>query len=614
MRRNEIAFWGGEHLEKDCVTNEEKFTCVSAVRGYKVIGSTWRTWQGCVGEKTAHTMVWLHPIGGTSASAPSLDDAAAFESAAEAALATRQAVRKQDFSGVMTALSTSQQFIPVGPALTNKQLASVRSQPSPYMAGVVGAASQSPGHSARRAAHDRSSQDRVRHVLAAASAADTTMRPTGSAGLFGSSSEVLGSLASSSCGGTSYHEQVCPPAYHVAGSTPRSRSLVHLDTLPPKLAQPMLRPVTSLGAACGPAGLGPRGDEELADDEHEQLLLEMRREDMRKVVAPQPTASLKRSFSAPAPLDMADEPTRTLGTTPGGIRTLASSASCNMLKLPSPYDLRKPLRLAGLVPPEDNDSLQRANAAERRATRYGAAPVAVRLAPSPMRLSSVASRLASPLEFFATIAESTDGSGIGNRGTDGGTIIAEAGQYHPALLLPTSSSAQIAKRLPHATASATRAAAQQLVSLSPAAAVAPAAPTPHGISGSSAAYNGKYGQRPPPPSRESSLMWGSAAADRPLFMPHAAPRYARDWVATQAGVEADFKARASATRVAAGGAGHTSVQVPWVPQAAGPSLNFISGKPAPAAPRRASAAQGVPWIDSQRTPPTGMAFTGGSFR
>ena len=43
--------------------------------------------------------------------------------------------------------------------------------------------------------------------------------------------------------------------------TTSSRPLrLHLETLPAKLQTPMLRPVSALGAACGPAGLGaPRG-------------------------------------------------------------------------------------------------------------------------------------------------------------------------------------------------------------------------------------------------------------------------------------------------------------------------------------------------------------------
>ena len=570
-------------------------------------------------------MVWLQPIGSTaSAVAPPLDDAAALENPADLAarrqleegLAARQAERQQDFSGIFDALGSSPAYFPAGKALTSKQLETVRSQPSPYLAGVVGAASQ-PRHTGRpvRVSNDPVSQDRVRRALIATEAAVTTssaaLQHSVTTGYMGNPSEGLGSMVASSSRASTPHDGArAPQVYHIPGTTPRSRSLIHLDTLPSKLAEPLLRPVGPFGAAVGPLGLGPRGDEELSDYEHAQLMLQLQREEQKRVVAPQASTALARSISAPAPLHTAGPgATWPEGATP--TRSLAQSSSSHMLKLPSPHDLRQTVRLGGLVPPEENTSMMRAKAAERRASRYGSAPVAVRLSPSPMRFSSVASRLASPNEFFATIAES-EGSVRGSVGADG-VFMTEPSRYHPSAMMASSSSAPALPRyVPSApTPHAARATAQKTP-------MAPASTAPHGGHvGGSPPPKARDGQRAPPPSRESVVVWHTnASAPAPAAPPAAAPRYAREWVNKQAGLEADFSARR-----AAGGLGQegrlSAVRVPWKAQATNaPPLNFISNKPAPAPPRNQSVAHAPPWIADSRgaTPSAAVRAGGGMFR
>ena len=88
-------------------------------------------------------MVWLRPIGSSSSSAPALDDAAAPEDPTrqqlEAALAQRDEARRLEYAGILEALSSSEGLAPSA-KLTRKQLEAMRSRPSPYSAGVVGAA------------------------------------------------------------------------------------------------------------------------------------------------------------------------------------------------------------------------------------------------------------------------------------------------------------------------------------------------------------------------------------------------------------------------------------------------------------------------------------------
>lgn len=588
-------------------------------------------------------MVWLRPLGGAStSSAPRLDDASALEQPAdaaarqqlEAALQQKQAARQAEFSGALDALHKSPSFVPVGTTLTTAQLAAIQAQPSSYNAGVVGAAANPLGvgkPSPRRAKyHNKSNQPRSANLAPQqppAAEADAPLPPPppladSSALPIGpgyAPSDVYGgigttSLFTDSTSATATGAQRAPEAaVHVPGTSPRSRSLVHLETLPSSLAAPALRPVSALGAACGPAGLGARGDDDLSEAEHALLLQDREHEQRRRMVAPQPSSKgrLPRSVSAPLAYARAAEmqvPPPSVASTSSAMtpssRDLAhAGGTSSMVRLPTAGDLRKAAHLENLVPPQPNDSLQRVLASERRQAKYGMAAVAVKLAPAPTRFSSMASRLASPAEFFAS-----HGMG-GGRGGGGGLASASV----PAL--------------PHAG----RGAARQLVSMSGGAGPSSglttpsAAPPAPGYSDSALASPSllrRYGEYAPPPSRESAYQWdprapslqmryppAAAVPAAPPAAPPALPNFPRDWVHKQAGLASDFAARrAAAASAAAGGSEQPRVRVPWREEkvADGLAANFIYGKPQPAPPRGRHV-QGVPWIAGHDQPRTGRS-------
>ena len=164
---------------------------------------------------------------------------------------------------------------------------------------------------------------------------------------------------------------------------------------------------------------------------------------------------------------------------------------------------------------------------------------------------------------------------------------------HPALRLSISASAPALPRYPPAGPGG--GGTSQLVTLTPPAYGAAAV----GIVGTA---QSRIGPRLAQPSRDSSHSWGMRPPDfAPPSMPPPPPSIAREWVAKQKGMDADFAARAAAVERAG------SVRIPWLETSytSKPACtNFISAKPVPAPPRgrHTGAASGVPWIDERQQP------------
>ena len=376
----------------------------------------------------------------------------------------------------------------------------------------------------------------------------------------------------------------------------------------------------------------------------------------------------------------------------GAMLLLQSATSHDRLRLPTVRDAnRTSAAMSSFLPPPPSDSLRRAQAAELRLARADGQPPSVRLAPPPARFSSVASRLASPLEFLASItdwsAASTpsqqqhaahahagyaahgnagsraaagcgyvrDGGGGGARASGGGSAVAatatpprtggaggagasltrsasmppraggggaSAGRSASTSSLHTPSASHVRTDAASAVAAAATAAASvascgspmhtaqllgaltpTMASLNPAAAARRRAEAQHERS----IETRQSAPQPPPPSRAS--VYPSATAPSPLAAPSFAPlapaplppkrtavasTSGREWVALQAGMEADFAARARAHADWTG----SGVPCPYKSLARERAAlgNFVASKPTPAPPRLVSETHGVPWL------------------
>ena len=432
--------------------------------------------------------------------------------------------------------------------LSNAQLEALKPQPSPYMSGAIGAVANRPPPT--KAIREAASKPREAQMLQSESPQPrgATMQPwvdhlqqlTGSISM--PTLTMVSSVAPSpapSLGGMLLRPRV---------PDPRSRSLVHLENLPARLAAPQMRPMQSLGADVQSAGLGPRGDEDLGEEELRKELLREEQEMNRRVVAPR---SLARSATASPSALGRSQPVRAASGPAGRLNIgLLEMSHCDVLHLPTAQDLRKPSLLA-LVPPEPTNDLLRAQATDKRMQRHGGAPMAhmVKLAPPPSHFSSAASRRASPLEFLAS---RTDWAGT-----------------------------------PKAPPMATRKAAP-----SPAPGTAFEKGTPSQVA--HAVLSGKLAAGHYPPSaaagytrRESSTtgMERQPVSRDALF----GGREPRSWVTMQAALDEEHERMTARIKASGPAVPYREVSVE--------AGNFISGKPMPAPPKRSfQETHGVPWL------------------
>ena len=584
-------------------------------------------------------MVWLRPIGGSptptgTGTGPVLDDDSAQQPGEDpkltSLLAEKQAAREAEHAAALAAVSGSQQFLPAASQLTRKQLAALKPQPSAYDAGYVGAvASKPPATKLAREARSRRGEQQEWRVTAPLRV--KTPQPQLSFSmpalrepepLIPSSPSVREAGGSGRSRANEVRDSSGPP-----GTSPRSRSLVHLETLPPKL-EPQLRPVSALGAECGPAGLGPRGDAELASTDLEEQLMQERREEARRVVAPQGSPLRSTSSSPALQLGTAHHQRGAAGMgwgaeDGGKTRTLLESVSSQMLHLPTPLDLRKSASLSGLVPPEPTEHLLRAQAADLRHRRRvdATAAAGIKISPPPVRFSSVASIRAAPLEFLATVTDwgssnashapnmpslgrraigtsgslgSGLGAGIGagaGMGGGGGTGSRKGSRSGFSLTGGSQTDLATVGQHPQLPGRPTRSDRGSAVSLgmslgTPAAAThaSSAAQIAQAVLSSSAATLPPSGYTQP-----AAAAYGQQHSRR-LF-PKTPPRETRDWVQLQASLGAEFAMSASRTRAMG-----TGPPVPYreVATAVG---NFVTGKPTPAAPKHSfDDTHGVPWL------------------
>ena len=189
--------------------------------------------------------------------------------------------------------------------------------------------------------------------------------------------------------------------------SPRSRSLVHLDVLPPSLSRPRIH-MSALGATVAPSGLGARGDAELGEEEEALLVKDLEREEAKRVVAPRPA-------NAPGSLTASFCGDNMMASTTSESKLVKSASTSSMFYMPSAYQggSKAAMHLNGLVPPEANDALMRVRAEERRKERHGSnASMAIKMSPAPAKYSSIASRLASPMEFLHSSFSGAPGAAL----------------------------------------------------------------------------------------------------------------------------------------------------------------------------------------------------------
>jgi hypothetical protein len=540
-------------------------------------------------------MTWLRPIGasdgdGTSASLPTLDDGAQgallAEEQLQKALVMREATRSTEHEQALSAVSSSERFLPSTGMLSREQLGMLQPKPSAHLSsGVLGRKS-------------RPSKDHL-HVLRSPGGLQQQQqqqhRSWAQSQTFLLKSESLArslpSLDSRSQSASPQQQQQerqrqrqqPMPSDKAREEGPlRPRSLVHLDRLPPTLDTPHLRPSGScLGACVGPIGLGARGDVDLSGEEADLLRTKQKMEQERRVVAP--LVSLSRGATAPwlggtggldsppaspetaaeaaaqwkdqlrsarprpasSPRHLSNHRTRGSG--------LLQSSSNGMLRLPTQLDMRRASSLAGLVPPEPTESILRARAADRRALHNATSSIAtLRLSQPPLRFSSAASRAASPLDFLASI---TDWSRAGT---------------------------------PHA--------AREVLGTEPTARLRLSRGS-HGVGGHSPEWP------PPPPSAtlpqqaKRSLPAGRLPAGRRLGVGDATASTEREWVKLQASLDADATAfAAKVAQAARAGLGPPTPLTESAPSVVG---NFIEAQPVAKRPARSLETHGVPWMRSQ---------------
>jgi len=341
------------------------------------------------------------------------------------------------------------------PTLTQGQLNSARPRLSPHLSGIAGAASSRPklDHAAQAAVRPRLDPAARPAALSYQHWREPAASPLGSPVQARDRREPTTlhwapkALARASLTAPeldlSVLEALPSPAKSPKPSsspTERPLHLVNLEGLQPKAASLLeLRPrADDLGAACGPAGLGARGDEEMDAVEEERL--RRQHELMHKAplasrsAAALPTRGGSRATAdspllrhvSTAPHNLAHNlasagtdhsadhwgaqdsvlganvPAKSSGDKQRAPRSsLLRSTSHEMLRLPTPHDLRRATSLGMLVPPEPPTDVQRALAYDKQRER----PLSVQTSPAPVRFSSIASRQKSPLEFLASITD-----------------------------------------------------------------------------------------------------------------------------------------------------------------------------------------------------------------
>lgn len=379
-------------------------------------------------------------------------------------------------------------------------------------------------------------------------------------------------------------------------SSARSLNLVHLAALPPRLASPELRPSTVLGAACGPAGLGPHGDAELGDEEEEELQRQLENE-RKTPLYWSSGGGLGRSATAPPPRGLGSQsPLPTLVPPPtadasgggapaspdaGGLKgkkktakdggaqlsLLQGSRSSQLLRMPTPLDLRKSASLGCLVPPEPTPDLLRAGAYEQRKSR--GAPR--RLTPAPSRFSSIASRNRSPLEFLASITDwDRPPSPAPSR-----PVVTPHTAFPPPPPRHSASAASLGtgRMTPYTDSMASLAQSRSITQQS---ARRPLLPS-----------NAANTHRRPPSLAGLGPSLSATALLEHLAPPKRAPT--REWVAVQAGLNA-AKVVVPEARTRDG--------MPVLTPAEEPAGIFVKARPSPAPPPRVS--PGAPWMQSAR--------------
>ena len=319
--------------------------------------------------------------------------------------------RAADFTDLLEAVSQSQTFVPVGKTLTQKQIRAMTSQPSPHVGGLAGATTASkPRHAAAR----REVKDPYSGYRLGTSHSAAGMSTGPSAGAYAASTGLCGTSLPSR-GGTP-HMRSRAEQYGSMGEyrpmddfegSPRSRSLVHLDVLPPSLSRPRIH-MSALGATVAPSGLGARGDAELGEEEEALLVKDLEREEAKRVVAP-------RRVEAPGSLTASFCGDNMMASTASESKLVKSASTSSMFYMPSAYQggSKAAMHLNGLVPPEANDALMRVRAEERRKERHGSnASMAIKMSPAPAKYSSIASRLASPMEFLHSSFSGAPGAAL----------------------------------------------------------------------------------------------------------------------------------------------------------------------------------------------------------
>ena len=549
-------------------------------------------------------MVWLRPIeqpagaaataqpaAGVTRTEPTLDDGTAARVTVTSndpdadRIAAITARRAQEHKRALDVLSASQSMVPSASTLTRFQLEMLKPQPSPYQPGLL---SSPTSNTSRNAARMAPPVARPPIFLPGGSAygsafpeapedsSKSSTRPTTSllSALLAPppSSPPLRLLPSSEPSQPPLQEQP-------TGKPTRSRSLVHLDKLPAKLSHPQVRPAgtSGLGAAVGPAGLGARGDAELPAAEIESLERERQHKVERRVVAPR--TPLQRSATAPK-LGGGDATAR--GGAPAATSLLESASAGDLLRLPTPGQLRKPsAALARLLPPEPSDGVLRARATDRRAALPYGPYASVRLSDPPAKFSSIASRATVPDSLrqsnsattrqgsSSEVPPSRGGRDVGSQTAD--ALGAQRGGSPPQVMrgsLRSRASSCLSTASPSSSRGYTPAAKASYAAVrerAPRASVAAPAPV-----------------LTPPSTLERVL----GASNAP-----------RDWVRKQAALDAEVVASRASARALASVAGATAAPpIPFVEMGAKSSGdNFIASKPVPK-PARRSRVHGVPWL------------------
>ena len=590
----------------------------------------------------------------------------------QAMLAQKQAQREVEHAEALAAVSNSQQYVPSASRLSRNQLEQLRQPQAPYFAGAAGViASKPPSTQAVREATDMRRRQREAAIsppppprgspVPESSLSNAPPMPTPGDG---AASEASSSRRSySPTGGFRPPRQALTSQLGRASESERSRSLVHLEVFPPRLAEHQLRSLPgfsgdeAIGARVGPAGLGPRGDLDLAESELRRLEDEERKEQQRRVVAPR-AGRRGGVTSAPDLRSSGGGGIPAVGSTMrlvASAKTWANGDAGASFVMPTPTRMRKSASLASVLVPEPSEALLRAQAIDRRTMRQGAPSLyaPVKLSAPPAHFSSVASVRASPLEFLASMTDWSGGgrspptgeqqavvqqqqavvqqqqaqqpggedgraaddsrldsrlSAVQSAGGGGAPAGRRAKRAHAAsaAVLAASAAGGASLRAAAGGAAAAGAAAAAGSSVGP-----PSASPLKKMSQSAATLGGTTAAGAFAPSASAaactrftasasaaSLASATSAASTPsrhASTQRAPPRESRDWVARQQAIDAEYAL--SKRLLAASSRGGPKVPFRETPTSVG---NFISGRPVPKPPRRSFAeTYGVPWLRAE---------------